>query len=166
MAILKEYSCPGHGDFESFEARCPRGCTIVVEREFRTAPAYHNGSTRRTDSLVRSQVESFGLSNIRSSREGETARIQSPQERQIADFQKAVKNRYPSLWGSVPKGGVFKAGQGPEGATAGGGAMGALAAHGAPTTQAINKDALAAHKRQTQIIRDPQNMKVDVSKAA
>ena len=164
MAVLKEFNCPGHGDFESFEARCPHGCTVVAEREFRTAPAYHNGSTRRTDSLVRSQVESFGLSNIRSSREGETARIQSPQERQMAEFQKAVKNRYPSLWGQVPKGGKLEVGRGI--VNEGGGAPAAMAAHGAPTTGGIDKNVLAQNKRPTQIIRDPQNLKVDVSKAA
>lgn len=164
MAVLKEYACPGHGDFEAFEPRCPHGCTIVAEREFRTAPAYHNGSTRRTDSLVRSQVESFGLSNIRSSREGETARIQSPQERQMAEFQKAVKSRYPKMWGEVPKGGVFKAGLGPENESAG--APAALAGYKAPATQAIDKEALAQNKRPTQMIRDPQNLKVDVTKAA
>lgn len=166
MAVIKEFSCPGHGPFESTEPRCPHGCTVVSEREFRTAPAHHSGKTKRTDDLVRQQVEAFGLTNIRSSRQGETARIQTPQERQMAEFQKAVKNRYPSLWGQVPKGGVFKAGLGPEGETPGGGAIGALAAHGAPATEAINKEALAQHKPTVQQIRDPQNLKVDLTKAA
>lgn len=150
MAVIKEYFCPGHGDFESAEARCPHGCTVVAEREFRTAPAYHNGNFRKTDNLVRSQVEAMGLSNIRSSREGEVARIQSPEAKRMEEFQKAVKNRYPSLWGSMPQGG----------------APAALAAHKAPATQAIDKQALAQHKRPTEIIRDPQNLKMDVSKAA
>jgi hypothetical protein len=96
----------GHGEFEATEPRCPHGCTVVAEREFRTAPAYHNGKTKRTDSLVRSQVESFGLSNIRSARQGEASRIQSPAERKMAEFRESVHKKYPKLWGSIPKEGV------------------------------------------------------------
>lgn len=151
MAIVKEFSCPGHGDFESTEARCPHGCTVVAEREFRTAPAYHNGNAKRTDALVRSQVEAMGLSNIRSSREGETARILSPEARKMAEFQAAVKNRYPSLWGAIPKDGGVPA---------------VLAQHKAPATESLDKQALAQHKRPTEFIQDKQGLKVDLTKAA
>ena len=154
MPIVKEWTCPGHGDFDSPEPRCPHGCTVVAEREFRTAPAYHNGKTSRTDKLVRSQVDAFGLSNIRNSREGETARIPSPQEQKMAEFQKAVRNKYPKMWGSIPQGSVGAA----------------LAAHGAPVENNLarpeTKGMMEAEKRPTQYIRDPANMKVDVSKAA
>lgn len=152
MAIVREYTCPGHGDFESTEARCPHGCTVVAEREFRTAPAYHNGKTQRTDRMVREQVESLGLSNIRSARTGETSRVQDPKASRMAEFQNAVRAKYPRVWGSIPNGKVEDA----------------LAAHKAPATNALAeaKDMMAAQKRPTEYIRDPQNLKVDVSKAA
>lgn len=151
MAIVKEWTCPGHGDFESAEPRCPKGCSVVAEREFRTAPAYHNGTTKRTDDLVRGQVEAFGLSNIRSARQGETARIQTPAEKRQAEFQQAIRNKYPSNWGAVPKEGGVPA---------------VLGAYNAPAGQAIDKEALAQHKPKVTVIRDHENLKVDVKKAA
>lgn len=152
MAIVREYSCPGHGDFESTEARCPHGCTIVVAREFRTAPAYHNGKTQRTDRMVRDQLDAMGVSNIRSAREGEASRIQDPRASKMAEFQKAVRSKYPRMWGEIPNGKIGDA----------------LAAHHAPAENALEqaKDLMKAERRPTEYIRDPQNLKVDVSKAA
>lgn len=152
MGIVKEYFCPGHGDFESDKPICPKGCSVAAEREFRTPPAYHNGKTARTDRMVREQVESFGLSNIRSSREGETARIASPQEKKMEEFNRAVRAKYPSPWGKLP--------QGDNAIPA---VMSQYHAEPGPT---IDKQALSEAKRPTQYIRDPQNLKVDVSKAA
>jgi hypothetical protein len=41
MAILKEWRCLGHGPFENFDGKCPKGCpSSLVQREIRTAPAY------------------------------------------------------------------------------------------------------------------------------
>lgn len=146
MGIRREYLCPGHGPFESEEPRCPRGCTIAAEREFRTAPAVHGGLTAKTDALLRTQVEAFGLSNIRSARTGETSRPVDPRAAQMAEFTKAVRSRYPSNWGSLPSG---------EGAI-----PSVLQQHGAPATKGIDRDALAAAKPPVQYIRDPDNLKV------
>ena len=149
MGIQKEYLCPGHGPFESDRPVCPRGCT-VAEREFRTAPAYHNGKTSRTDDLIRSQVEAFGLSDIRSAREGETARIPTAGARRQAEFQAALSKKYPSNWAALPKG---------ENAI-----PAVLAAHNAPATDATA--ALRGSKPKYEAVRDPACMKVDVTKAA
>lgn len=151
MGIVKEFWCLGHGSFESDTPVCPHGCSIPPEREFLTPPSVHGQATRRTDTLLRQQVESFGLSNIRSSREGETARIKSPQENRAAEFQRAVRQKYPSMWGSMPKDG---------------GAPAALAALHAEPTQGIDREALKQTARPTHHIRDPQNLKVDLTKAA
>lgn len=165
MPILKEFFCPGHGPFEAYEPRCPRGCTIDSDRDFRTAPAIHDGNTRRVDDLVRSQVEAMGLTNIRTNlREGDTAKIQSPAFAQAQAHQDAIRKKFPSPWGQVPKAGVFKAGLGPEGEVAGGGAVGAIAAHGAQPADTTAP--LRGAKFRYEAVRDPDALKVDVSKAA
>lgn len=153
MAVVKQWFCPAHSEFENETGLCPSGCTVTSEREFRTAPAYHNGKAKRVDSMVRSQVEAFGLSNIRSAREGETSRPSNPQAQKMAEFQKAVHQKYPSLWGTVPKDGGVPA---------------VLAQHGAPATNALaeSKQLLEAAKPRYEYVKDPQNLKVDTSKAA
>lgn len=175
MAVLREFFCPGHGPFESFEAVCPHGCSITPEREFRTAPAYHNGTTRRTDDLVRSQVEAMGLSNIRTSlREGDTARMLNPNTQKHLE---AIKSRYPSPWGAVPKAGRLNVGEGIVGEIAGGGGIAAFA--GAKTQAAaavesqtgmkMNQDfsePVRGSKFRYEAVRDPDNLRVDKSKAA
>ena len=163
MAIVKEYFCPGHGAFESDRPICPSGCT-VAEREFRTAPAYHDGNNARVDNLVRSQVDAMGLGNIKTgTREGETARIVSPAMRQQAEFQAAIRKKYPSNWAGVQKGGTMRIdtkeviGGGP-------GAPATLAAHHAESAD------LTAPLRGTrpayEAVQDKQGLKLDISKAA
>ena len=177
MAVVKEYFCPGHGPFEGTKPICPKGCT-VAEREFRTAPSIGNAGTRRTDDLIRSQVEAMGLSNIRTNlKEGDTARINTPAVNQALAHQEAIRKKFASPWGTVPKAGVFKAGLGPEGEIAGGGAIAAFA--GQKTRAAVEVEAQSGMamnadfaqpvrglKHAYEAVKDPQGLKVDVSKAA
>lgn len=146
MAVRREFFCPGHGSFESDQPRCPRGCSVSAEREFLTAPAVHGRTTALTDKLVRSQVEAFGLSDLRSAREGETSRPRNPQADKMAEFQKSVRARYPKFWGDMPKG---------EGAV-----PAVLGAHHAEPTQGIDKAALESARPPIKYIRDPENLKV------
>lgn len=149
MAIIKEFLCPGHGPFESDKPICPRGCT-VAEREFRTAPAYHDGTHTKVDRLVRGEMDKMGITNIRSSREGETARIESPAMRQQAEFQKQVRAKYSKPWQALPKG---------ENAVAT-----VLAQHKAPATDATA--AIRGSKPTYEAVQDKQGLKLDISKAA
>lgn len=153
MGIVKEYFCPGHGSFESDEPRCPKGCTVGVEREFRTPPMYSTGRVGKTDALVGSQLEAMGHSNVRRSYEGESARIVSPQDRMRMEHAEAIRQRYPKNWGQLPS-------------AKQGGAEAVVKQYHAEPTQGIDKEALTAAKPTYQYIRDPQNLKVDVTKAA
>lgn len=166
MAIAKEYICPGHGPFESDRPICPSGCT-VAEREFRTPPAFHNGTTSKTDDLIRSQVEAFGLSNIRSAREGETSRIPSAGEKKQAEFQKAIRQKYPSNWGAIAPGGTMNVRTGAvEKSDRGPGAAATIAQHGAEPANVIEQTGLKGAKPAYQAVQDKQGLKVDISKAA
>lgn len=41
MAVIKEFFCKAHGNFEAMEAACPHGCSAsAVQRVFLTAPGY------------------------------------------------------------------------------------------------------------------------------
>ena len=75
MSIMKEWKCALHGAFDGTHPICPEmGCMSEhVEREFRTAPAYHNGLTARTDRGLRKSADMMGISNWKSARMGESS---------------------------------------------------------------------------------------------
>lgn len=165
MGIIKEFWCLAHGSFESDKPTCPHGCS-TVEREFVTPPAYHAGKTRRTDEMLRSQVEAFGLSNIKTNvREGDTVRMQSESERRIAAMQDKMKRMgRPDLartWGAMPKGGTqnFQTGQ-IENADRGQGAVAAMETMHAEPTAALETTGVKGAKPAYQYVRDPQNLQV------
>lgn len=174
MAVVKEYLCPGHGPFEATRPRCPHGCTVVSEREFRTAPAFHDGTTRRTDDLVRSQVEAFRLSNIKTNlREGDTAKFSDPK---VAAHQQAIAKMFPSPWGQVPKGGKLKVGTGEiEGSGPGAAAVyPSMKKQSAAEVEQVlgspmNSDVaepMRGKKFSYEAVKDKEGLKMDVSKAA
>lgn len=68
MAVLKEFRCLAHGEFESVKAICPHGCAErFVVREFRTAPAIKHGRTRRADWAINALAEDHGYTDINNS---------------------------------------------------------------------------------------------------
>jgi hypothetical protein len=67
MAILKEWRCLGHGPFENFDGKCPKGCpSSLVQREIRTAPAYERGNKKFIDRQMDLLAADHGLTDIRS----------------------------------------------------------------------------------------------------
>lgn len=73
MAILREYVCAAHGEFESTEPECPHGCSPrFVRQEIRTAPSFKSGGTGRVDSELKNLSKDYGLGDIPSVREGES----------------------------------------------------------------------------------------------
>jgi hypothetical protein len=86
MAILKEYRCAAHGEFESTEHACPLGCPArFVVQEIRTPPAYHDGITRNTDQTLRQLADEHGLTDM-SNRNGSIMNSQRPQSSDGPDF--------------------------------------------------------------------------------
>ena len=63
MAILKEFRCPTHGDFESKFAVCPNGC-LEVERVFLTAPSTVSQRSRNIDTTLKGIAKDHKLSDI------------------------------------------------------------------------------------------------------
>ena len=136
MAVKKEYRCPAHGLFESTKPICPSGCT-VAERAFITPPGFKSARTRNLDSTVRQIAQDHGLTDMNNHGGTTAARIASPEEKRAIEFNAAIRKKYPSLWGSVPSGGVYKVGMGPTNENRGPGAVGATAALGAPPENAM-----------------------------
>jgi len=100
VAVIKEWFCPGHGDFEGPEPICPKGCTVGVERHFRTAPGLAFGVAKRTDHLLEGIAKEHGLGDM-DNRGGRPARMLSQGDKMRA-MQEAIAQKYGSTgWGSL-----------------------------------------------------------------
>jgi hypothetical protein len=75
MAVMREWSCLEHGEFEGSHAICPAfGCdSRAVKQEFRTPVGIRSGLTKRTDAGIRKSVDMYRLGNVRSARDGEAS---------------------------------------------------------------------------------------------
>lgn len=71
MSILRDYKCSRHGFFESFDAECPHGCEEVMEVQL-AAPAIRSNRTTGADGTLKQLAMDFKMSNIKSTREGES----------------------------------------------------------------------------------------------
>lgn len=92
MAVLDDYKCLAHGYFEAWEARCPKGCDgEAVVKVFLQAVGTRSESTRHADSTLKGLASEYGMSDIKSVREGEA---------QPARFAPAQQqNPYAVQWG-------------------------------------------------------------------
>src|ERR1700678_2039609 len=73
MAVVKEFWCADHGDFDRSHPICPTfGCDSKhVTRVFRTAPGIVSSRTRRTDAGIRKSADMYHINNFRSAQAGE-----------------------------------------------------------------------------------------------
>ena len=72
MAVLHDYHCEKHGYFESRVAKCPmKGCNEEVLQVFLQAPSLISAKTRFTDKSTKQLAMEFGMSDIKTTREGE-----------------------------------------------------------------------------------------------
>lgn len=76
MAVIKEYRCAEHGEFEGSHPICPaeRCDSSLVMQEFRTPPKIGTGMVRRHEKGIRRTAEIYGLSDLRTAREGEISK--------------------------------------------------------------------------------------------
>lgn len=72
MAVLHDYKCGKHGYFEAWEAVCPQGCTEDVMIVFLQAPSMISDTTKRNDQNIKNLANDFNMTNIKSTREGES----------------------------------------------------------------------------------------------
>lgn len=78
MAVIREWKCAAHGEFENEDGRCPDGCPKrFVVQEFRTPAAIHDGTTAYTDATLRGLADSVGLTDM-SNRNGSVMNSQKP----------------------------------------------------------------------------------------
>lgn len=74
MGILRSYKCPRHGFFEAWEPVCEHGCTDVAQ-VFLRAPTMRDstktGRSKRNDNNLKQLAVDFGMTDIKSVKEGE-----------------------------------------------------------------------------------------------
>ena len=73
MSVLHDWECPTHGVFEARKpTKCPfKGCNQEIERVFLKAPGFKSDRTKNADRNLKQLGMEFGMTNMRSTREGE-----------------------------------------------------------------------------------------------
>jgi len=72
MAVVNDYKCNKHGYFEARKPQCPmKDCHEEVMVVFLQAPALMGAKTKAADKNLKQLAIEFGMSNIKSTREGE-----------------------------------------------------------------------------------------------
>lgn len=73
MGILRDYHCPTHGYFESFEAQCPmKQCDEEVAIVHLQPVGLKSDKTKHNDKTINQLAIDFNMTDIKSTREGES----------------------------------------------------------------------------------------------
>ena len=95
MSVVHDYKCPVHGFFESREAVCPAGCTDV-QMVFLQPVGLKSDNTKQADTTMRELAKDYGMSDIKSVREGEA----QPHALLNAKQKQMAANPFAVQWGS------------------------------------------------------------------
>jgi hypothetical protein len=95
MSVVHDYKCPAHGFFESREPVCPSGCTDV-QMVFLQAVGVKSDSTKQADTTMRELAKDYGMSDIKSVREGEA----QPHALLNAKQKQMAQNPFAVQWGA------------------------------------------------------------------
>jgi hypothetical protein len=75
MSILRDYKCDAHGYFTAWEPKCPQGCHQGINVVILKAPTMRDsvvgGRSKRNDTNLKTLAKDFGMTDIKSTREGE-----------------------------------------------------------------------------------------------
>lgn len=72
MPVLHDYLCSEHGIFESMEAKCPmKFCKGELSKVFLKPVGLKSDKTKATDKNLKNLALDFGMTDIKSTREGE-----------------------------------------------------------------------------------------------
>jgi hypothetical protein len=108
MAVVHDYKCPKHGFFEAREAVCPQGCKEGVKIVYLKAPSLMSPKTRRTDKTVKNLAKDFDMTNIKSTKEGESQTgYYTRKNKTKAEPAAAPREPRPgdaAIWGGGPRG--------------------------------------------------------------
>jgi len=100
MAVLHDYACAAHGEFESFEQKCPHGCSAAFVRLiFKKPPGIKSNGTKVADAALRALAGDFGLTNL-GSNGGESVRDYLRRGQSMDPVRKEMS--FAPLWHSVP----------------------------------------------------------------
>ena len=81
MAVLHDYECAMHGGFEAYEAKCPYGCRgRLVQMVFLKAVGTKSESTKHNERETRALADTYGLSDIKRTYEGESQMDNQPKK--------------------------------------------------------------------------------------
>lgn len=70
--VLHDYHCSVHSYFEGWEPKCPiKGCQGEVTMVFLQPVSVKSDATKNADKTLRGLAEDFGMTDIKSTREGE-----------------------------------------------------------------------------------------------
>jgi hypothetical protein len=72
MAILRDYYCESHGVFEAWEPECPmKHCKATISIIHLKPVGMKSAKTAKTDKTLEGLAQDFGMTDIKSTREGE-----------------------------------------------------------------------------------------------
>lgn len=111
MAVLHDYFCTQHGVFEAWEAKCPcKPCNGDISKVFLQPVSIKSDSTKKADQTLKGLAEDFGMTDIKSTREGEAQtgyhtrnNVQTEKERREA-LEAAERQPRPgdaAIWGGA-----------------------------------------------------------------
>ena len=100
MAVLHDYECAAHGRFESFEQKCPHGCSAAfVKLVFLKPVGIKSNKTKVADAALRNLANDFGLTNV-GSNGGESVRDYVRRGQSMDPNNKNLN--FAPLWHDVP----------------------------------------------------------------
>jgi len=110
MAILRSYKCPRHGFFEAWEPLCEHGCddvAVVFLRAPSMRDSVKSGRTKRNDNNLKQLAVDFGMTDIKSVKEGESQQGYLTRNNAKINEQEAEMARQAKLngvmWGDAGK---------------------------------------------------------------
>jgi hypothetical protein len=72
MAVLHDYYCSEHGIFESMQEKCPmKHCKGELSLVFLKPVGFKSDATKNADKNIAGLAKDFGMTDIKSTREGE-----------------------------------------------------------------------------------------------
>jgi hypothetical protein len=87
MSVLHDYQCLAHGVFESFEAKCPFGCSAAFVRlVFLKPPAIQHNRTKVADAAIKGLAADFGLTDVKNDKYGGSVMDQLRHAEKREDF--------------------------------------------------------------------------------
>lgn len=104
MAVLHDYCCEKHGIFEGRDPKCPmKGCDASIYQVFLKAPSVVGDRTKQTDQNLKQLAMEFGMSDIKSTREGEHQSGYLARNNKFSEKEYAEAERFAAKNGQEPQ---------------------------------------------------------------